>query len=555
MEVKAMDLYGAFSRIAEVQKENEALVVWQGGRRTSATYQEIREDSDKIAQALFNLGLKRGQRCAILAQSGILWAKIALAISKIGALFVPIDPDLPKERAEEILKEVQPEIILVDENLVEKVNEDFVGEVVILGNKSRRYFTLRELLFKPQKSFEAEKVSPLDPLVVIYTSGTTGAMKGAVLTHAAFLNLTCRAAVARLGLTPNEVAASIGPFHHVMGFFALVTMLTLGAKLVFTRDYKRLLTILSQERGTVLLTPPKLFRAMYQRIVQGIKEKGTLALLLFKIAPWMVGRKLREKLGLENLRFFVSGSAKIGPQIVKGFRRLGFGFVEGYGMTEDASLSHISTPFNRKPGSVGPLIPGMKQKILKVIFRGGVPITLNKEAKPGEWGELCLQGPNITLGYLEKPELTKEVLDEEGWLHTGDYGMVDKRGWLWLKGRLREIKVTSGGKNVSLVKIEETLLGSPLIEEIVADVVEDRVCIQVYPSAELRQRICEGPDTSQCIRENTERFLEFLWPDINRLNRKLAPYERVAKINIQISPKPFPKTTTLKIQRFQVVRQ
>lgn len=553
-----MNLWTEFCKRAEKGPNEEALVVYKRKDRRSITYSELKAAAAKISNTLMEMGLKKGEICLLLAPTNILWAKLALAIARTGALLVPVDPTLSKEEAEDILRQVQPKIALVESEFENKIDEDLVGRIITLGG-SKKHSTINQLLFQATREVIPPKIKEQDPLVVPYTSGTTGEAKGAVLTHQGFLEVTYPAAIERLNLTPEEVIVTIGPWHHVMGYFALVTSLLLGAKLVYTNDFRRVLAILAEEKGTILLAPPKLFNVMLERIKQGVQDKGSLARLLWRIWPKKVGQRLRRQYGLENLKFFVAGSAKSDPQVVEGFRRLGIGYVEGYGMSENCSLSHISSPFNQKAGSVGPLIPGMAQMIVRVKQQGDkwVPI-LDKQGKPlqagiGEYGELWLQGPNIMQGYLEKPELTAEVLDKDGWFRTGDSGMLDQEGWLWLRGRIDEVMVTGGGKNVSKIEVEQTLLRSPLVEEVVVDYVGGRIRAKIYPDFEkLCARALTPTEAGKYIQENKPKIIETLWQDLEKRQQELAPFKRVSRAGIEIVPKPFEKTSTQKIKRHKV---
>lgn len=559
------DLWSRFKEVAERRKEEEAIVVWENwkkGERKTITYGQLQKWAERIGQALLKANLKKGERVTLLAETNILWAQVALGLAYTGSLIVPLDPLLSERELGYIFKEVQPEIALTDSELIEKIEsyEGVIGKIVALG-VSGRYFTLDNFLYSQKKSIKPPHIQSDDPLIVCYTSGTSGFAKGAVLTHKGFLEITSPGGIERLDLTPKEVIMVVGPFHHVMGFFALVTTLILGAKIVYTRDFKNILLIAGKEKVTVLLGPPKLFRVMFNSIEQGVRSKGKVARLMWELYPKKIGRELKKRYSLENFRFFVGGSAKTDPRVIDGFRRMGFGFAEGYGMSENCSLSHVSLPFGTKAGSVGPLIRGMEEMIVRVESQEErlLPV-LDKEGnfqrvKPGEFGEVCLRGPNIMKEYLERPDLTEQAIDKNGWFHTGDYGKIDKDGWLWLEGRIDEMMITSEGKNISKVEIETVLQRSPLVEEVVVDLDENgRVRAWIYP---VWEEVCGHELRKEEVREyieaNTREIIEILWEDLQQRQRKaLAPFKRVAKSGLQIVAQPFEKTSTQKIKRQKV---
>ena len=577
--MKGSTLWECFLRTARENPSKEALVVIKKGKREGLTFAELLEKGEIFSRALQNLGFQSGKKCVLLAQTGIPWVVTALAIVRTKTLLIPLDPTLSKREIGKILREAKPDFIIVSSDLVSKIDKTFSKKIYLL-EKNEKYPALEDLILESLPEFKETKAKPQDPLIVPYTSGTTGRPKGAVLTHEGFFEITCLGAIKRWQLTPEDIILTIGPFHHIMGWLVFLTVVVVrGAKLIYTTDYREILKIFAKEKVTILVAPPKLYSLMYQRIKEGILKKGKLAQILFKIFPRLVGKKIKNQFNLERLKFFLSGSAPISPELIKGFRSLGFGFVNAYGMSENASLTNGAFPFDKKPGAVGPSIEGVEEIVVKALkfkepetekeeivsvlerekeikkreefLQEGEPIL----AKPFEEGEVWMRGKNIMRGYLNNPEMTQLVLRKDGWFRSGDCGYFDKDGWLYLKGRLDEVVVLPGGKNVALVEVENVLSEGELVEEVVVkfDSKKQRLVAKVYPNFEkLSEKTFSLKESEIYLSEHKEEILNKIWQELKSLQEKLASWAKISKKDIELVGKPFPKTSTQKIKRHLV---
>jgi long-chain acyl-CoA synthetase len=214
---------------------------------------------------------------------------------------------------------------------------------------------------------------------------------------------------------------------------------------------------------------------------------------------------------------------------MRGFRRLGIGMIEGYGLTETSPALAFSTPFNDKIGSVGPAIPG-------------VEIRIDNPNEEGI-GEIVVRGPNVMKGYYKNPEATRAVLDPDGWLHTGDLGYLDEDGWLYIKGRKKNVIVLEGGKNVYPEELEFELKQIPLIEEIMIKGGKRKgvevIKAFVYPKPELLQK------------HSLEELKRMIWEAIKEKSKEFAPYKRIhSQHDLIILDKPFEKSSKLDIKRY-----
>jgi long-chain acyl-CoA synthetase len=249
--------------------------------------------------------------------------------------------------------------------------------------------------------------------------------------------------------------------------------------------------------------------------------------ILWRVAPRLVGRGIKKKLTGGRLRFFVSGSAPLDPKVAIGFRRMGIGMMEGYGLTETSPVISVCDPLGRKPGSVGRPLPRVEAKIL--------------DPWPDGVGELLIRGPIVMKGYYDDPAATSRVIDREGWFHTGDLAQLDEDGEIFLKGRAKNVIVLESGKNVYPEELEWEIARIPYVEEVLVRYRESDGAIEavVYPNEE-RLRDMEA---SGGVRE-------LIWHEVRTRLQRLAPYKRLRSIGqLVLTERPFPKTSTLDIKR------
>lgn len=310
-----------------------------------------------------------------------------------------------------------------------------------------------------------------DTATLIYTSGTTGRPKGAELTHGNFVD-TSRAAITQFGesvLPPGSRALMFLPLAHVFARLLSVTQVAAGATTAFTPDTKNLLGDLADFRPTFLLAVPRVFEKVYngaeQKAIAGGKGKifalaartavsYSQALSTGRVSPVLKAKhavfdklvygKLRDAMG-GQVRWSVSGGAPLGERISHFFRGIGVTILEGYGLTETTAPVSVNPPWDPRPGTVGPPLPGVTVAI-------------------SETGEVLVKGVVVFKGYHGNPEATAEAL-RDGWFHTGDIGSLDEDGYLSITGRSKELIVTAGGKNVSPAVLEDRLRAHPLISQ------------------------------------------------------------------------------------------
>jgi len=529
-----------FAASVERHRDHIALRLSTPQKRHSyyeTSYGELGELAGSFAGVLKGLGIKKGDRVAILAKPRLEWQIALWGALHLGAVVVPIDADLTPPEIGRILEESEAQALIAAGERLSAVKRGRGGPSgvgvrhLISMDRIEGYLNIWELL-EGKEPPPAVEIKPEDLALIVYTSGTTGDAKGVMLSH---YNLASnvQAFLERLEVSPADVVLSIIPWHHIFGFTATILgPLYRGATLIYTDDYKSIPLLLLRNRATILIGVPKLFHAMFQKIEERLTEGSLKERLVYRLLPRLAGRRLRESLTGKRFRFLVSGGAPLDPRTTRGFRRLGFGVIEGYGLTETAPVLAFSTPFNRKAGSVGPPLSGIELKILHPNEEG--------------LGEVVVRGPNVMQGYYKNPERTREVIDEEGWFHTGDLGKLDRDGWLYLSGRKKNVIVLESGKNVYPEEVEFELGRIPYVEEILVQrgrrQGKEVVQALVYPKWSLLKE--EG------ITELAE-IKELLWGEIGPRCRVLAPYKRIkSREDIIILSEPFEKTSSQDIKRY-----
>ncbi|OGF53313.1 MAG: hypothetical protein A2Z21_10630 [Candidatus Fraserbacteria bacterium RBG_16_55_9] len=528
-----------FQAAAQAQRSKKAVVALspQGASYDEVSYRQLAELVDCVATGLSRCGVRPTEKVAILSRPRPEWPAAMLGILKMGAVAIPIDPLLKGGEIQRLLDACDVVGVIASGDLAPLVEGlSSLRFVVNLdgqdGAQPRTAQTLPWDEFLAEKTPPVWEVQPRDLAIMLCTSGTTGDAKSVMLAHE---NITSNlsAVFERLDLNSNDVVLSIAPWNHSFGLAVLIAALWKGATIVYTNDYANLSEVLRRYGATILVGVPKLYHAMYQRVEEAIKE-NVLKRGLHRAVPKVLGWMLKQKLAGGKLRFFISGSAPLAPTTIQGFRRLGVGMIEGYGMTEASPALSFSTPFNRKPGSVGPALPNVDFKII--------------EPNEDGVGELLARGPNIMRGYYKNPQRTKEVIDEEGWLHTGDLAYLDEDGWLYIKGRRKNVIVLDTGKNVYPEEIEWELGRIPYVEDVMIRSAERKgtevIQALIYPKWD----VMGGS-------RHLDHARKLIWEEIKACNQNLAAYKRIkSEQDVIIVEQPLEKTSLKGVKRYLYVQ-
>ncbi len=506
-----IDLFFQFSKLGE----KPVFVYRTGIRRFVFIYKELYFFSLKAGAWLKNNGIQKGDRVVLWAPNSPWWGVVFWGAILRGAIVVPVDFMSGKERAQKIADLVDAKLIIQSQYKVDGFNK-----------KSGAIFFIEDLESTLQ-NFEAlkdlPKIEPDDIAEIIYTSGTTGDPKGVVLTHK---NLVANllAANDRIKVDEDYNFLSLLPLSHMFeqmgGFF---TPLYRGGKVIYLRTLKPLaiMEALHNEDIYAMIIVPRLLLALKASIEREFSARhlGLVFRIMKTLAKnWPMSLRrvvfypVHKKFG-SNFKFFVSGGAALDLEVVKFWDELGFRVVEGYGLTECSPVLTLGEENRRNFGSVGRVLKGIQLKINQ--------------------GEILAKGENVFSGYYKNEKATREVFTKDGWFRTGDLGLIDEAGNLRLKGRRKEVIVTGAGINVYPDDIEPILNKTRGVKE---------ACVLGIDRGE-GEEVC----AVLILDENSRKPEEI----IKEVNLKLDSLQQITEFRIWPEAE-FPKTTTLKIQKFLV---
>ena len=549
----------------------------KGASYKSISYKLLENDVKAIGTMLAQMGV--GKKIAVMGQGSYEWICTYLAIVNSGNIAVPIDKELSGAEIENLLKASECDTVFctkgdckklydikgVENLIVMEIYGDRTDEtanpVYTVKDFSRLKDKMQnsnvtlwkdlllegeELLKNGDTSFESIEIDPDEMTVILFTSGTTGIPKGVVLSHR---NITsnimdvCRVCHVKA----SDKTLSLLPIHHTYECtLGMLLILYRGASTAFCEGMKYIPQNMKEAENTIIIVVPRVLEMLHGRISKSVKKQGKEKLFRnmlnfnrrLKRLHINAGRKIFKSVIDEmggKLRIVITGAAAISPQIYRDFEDMGLTILQGYGMTECTPLIS-GTPQKaereryRKAGSVGVTVSTGETKVI------------NKDESG--IGEILYRGPNVMKGYYNIPEATAEVIDEEGWLHTGDLGFIDPQGWIYLTGRVKNVIVTATGENVYPEEIEEFVNQNEFIEDSMVfphkTTEGENVGIQILPAMEpLSEKFGYEP--------NEEELNTFFKDLINELNQDLSVYKRIRDVFVR--KEDFIRTTTKKIKR------
>ncbi|MCL2789807.1 MAG: AMP-binding protein [Desulfobulbus sp.] len=521
------------------------------------SYKAVHERILALAALLQSLGVKQGDRVALLGENSHHWGIVYLAVVRLGAVTVPIFADLPEADVHHILGEMRCDVIFLTQRQIEKIYDlkqqlrhvitfdDYRDDTGLINLRTFSDFVAEAFAeFGEQAHDEAlnfPKVAPDDLASILYTSGTSGFSKAVMLTHGNFCaNVHAAAGVMRIA--PGWVVLSVLPISHTYEFTAgFLLPLATGCRIAYagkTPTPAILQKICETEQPHLMLVVPLIIEKIFKkRVIPAVEKSKMLSFICrFSLGRKMIYRKIGAKLYAffgNRLQVMGIGGAALNPEVEAFLRDSKFPFLVGYGLTEAAPLlaggPHGDTTI--RLGSVGKPVANVEIRIEDPNPETGI-------------GEILARGRNIMKGYLNDPETTKETLTEDGWLKTGDLGMLDSVGNLYIKGRSKSVIVLSNGENVYPEAIEHRLNAYPFVVESL--VVENGGLLEawVYPDYEF----IDGKTAGQS-RTQRQRYIVDLFKEIRTtVNGQLSHSSHIARILER--REPFVKTATHKIKRY-----
>jgi long-chain acyl-CoA synthetase len=458
------------------------------GTWRSITHAEMYDRVRAITAALRTHGVKRGDNVGLLAENRPEWAQVDYAVMCAGAHTVPLYPTLPTDQIAFIVKDAATRIIFTSSaaqvaKLVEvRAEVPALDMIVVMDDVPAAELgavvvTLRSFIeagradAPDEAAFRAEagRAKPEDVATMIYTSGTTGVPKGVMLSHNNLYSNVQAGLRTAVEVGPGDIALSFLPLSHVFQRMVDYAMFSGGATLAYVDSFDKVVGAMAVVKPTVAVAVPRVYEKIYTAFLSatGIKHKlvfwarrvaidwarsrlskSTPSMGLkaqHAIADRLVFSKLRARVG-GRIRFFISGGAPLAQDIAMFFYGAGITILEGYGLTETSPVTNVNTPKDLRIGTVGKPVPGTELMI-------------------ADDGEILVRGPQVMLGYYKNEAGTREVIDSEGWFHTGDIGSLDADGFLRITDRKKDLLVTAGGKNIAPQPIQNAAKASRFISE------------------------------------------------------------------------------------------
>lgn len=532
------------------------------------SYDDVGHLIDSLIKKLTALGVQKGDRVALLSQNMPNWGVSYLAVTSMGAVVVPILIDFTEGEIAKILQHSEAKVIIVSEKQASKLHvglpeslksailaDDFTE--ISLGSLEMNGTVLKVEEKKPIADFSQPGSPSEDDLAaILYTSGTTGRPKGVMLSHKNILSN----AINTLGIQhvePADRLLSVLPLPHTyectIGF--IIPFLS-GASVYYLDKLPTpavLLPAMERVKPTMMLTVPLIIEKVYQNRVLPKLTGSPVMRLLSKSRPVqkffhkMAGKKIYKAFG-GHLHFFGIGGSKLGAATERFLRDAGFPYAIGYGLTETSPLLAGCGPELTKFQSTGFSLPGQELDIL------------DPDPHTGE-GEIITRGPNVMMGYYKEPELTKEVFTSNGWFKTGDLGIMDEDGYLYIKGRIKNIIISSTGENIYPEDIEAVINSEPHVLESLVYELKGKLVAKVHLNYEeidkryheLRQSAGQSysdlkESANHAYDQLQKKVKERLGDIQQRVNSRLNRFSKLAMIEEQVEP--FIKTPTKKIKRF-----
>ena len=522
------------------------------------SYLELGDRTIDVSSTLIKSGIGKGERCAILSESGPEWGIAFFGILSCGCIAVPLDIKLKERELENIISHAEPKVIFVSgryANIAKSLKSKFpfILHIFLLESASDDPDMPSVYSLTYNKGEEKYRsIAEDDTALIVYTSGTTGNPKGVELTLGNLL-FEVLSFFKIVSYTNKDNFLSVLPLNHMLeitgGFIA---PLYCGATITYCDSLRpnEILRLMKETHSTVMVAVPLLLKLIHSGIFrkienapEAVKRSFESSLRMSKLLKKLkinMDRILFNKIHNEfggHIRCLISGGAPLDPKVASDFGSIGIPVLQGYGLTETAPVVTVNTFAKNKIGSVGRPIPGTE---LKIVYASGA----DKE------GEILTRGPNIMKGYYKAPDKTAEVI-KDGWFQTGDIGYLDEDGYLYISGRSKNLIVTGAGKKVHPEEVEEELSKSPYIKEIcVMGKIQkegshkgtEEVYAVVVPNLDYLK--LKGANTDDASIEAV------IANDIRDLSKDMAEYKRVTDFEVWCDE--LPKTSSRKIKRKEI---
>ncbi len=535
------------------------------------TYKDFGLEVNALGTALTKLLNQKDKRVVIIGETQYGWYVSYMAMLCGVGIAVPVDRELPENELENVIKRSRATAIIYSHKKatdIEKVKENIPEIEYFIEMKSDKPLegkevgleylikTGKKMIESGEDSFEKIEIDPEEFKVLIFTSGTTSNSKGVMICNRNLAE-NINAITAYVKLYPSDRLFSVLPLHHTYeSTIGFLYPMSHGASVAVCEGLRYILPNLEEAKPTAILTVPLLVENIYKKINESIKKSHKEKIVNSMIVATNILRsmgidtkkkvfkEIYDKLG-GNLRIIVSAAAPIDKKVGKWLDDIGITFLQGYGLTETAPISAVTTDYESRIGSAG-----------KTIWQADIKV--DQPNSEGE-GELLIKTPTLMLGYYEDEEETKKVMTEDGYFRSGDIGYVDKDGYVYITGRSKNVIVTQNGKNIYPEEIETLLTKYEEIKEVMVygkapegkqaerkEKQELIITVRIIPN---RDKIAEihGKDLTD------EQIRDIIWNEIKEVNKKLTSYKAVKELELRDGE--FEKTSTMKIKRYKEINK
>ncbi len=545
----------------------------------NAFYEQVRQ----AAKSLIHLGIQKDDKVTILSYSNYRWVLTDCAVTSIGACTVGIYHSNLAHDCQYIIEHSDSVLVFAEDDTqlakLMQIREQIpaVRQVILLKGEPpadtpwvmsyEQFMALGDQVDDAQFDRMAASVTPQDVAGIVYTSGTTGVPKGAMLTHDNIC-FTAQSVHGSVNIKDGDDVFLFLPLAHVFARTCTFTAMLVGSTTTFTRSIDTLADDLKRAQPHWFASVPRIYEKIYAKIRNGVVEKGGVTRKLFdwamgigkqvgecrlnkqplpvllafqhKIANKLIFEKIQAAFG-GKLRWCISGAAPLDPAIAEFFHAVGILVLEGLGMTENTSFSHVNRYDNYRFGWVGQPGPGIEQRI-------------------DDTGELLVHGRNVMKGYYKMPEATASDITADGWLHTGDLGQIDDEGFLKITGRAKDIIITAGGKNIAPARIEAVICESRYINQVF--IIGDRqkflsalltIDIETVPAYAQKQGIAFSHIDELITHDQIKALVQ---AEIDTANAKLPSYETIKTFSLvpEFTIQNGLLTPTMKIKKNKVAQ-
>lgn len=528
----------------------------------NVTYRQFQKDVIALSTILLNLGLEN-KKIAVIGDNRYEWCTSYLAVTTGNMVVVPLDKALPEKELESLVIRSKAEAIIFDEKYKEtllRIKEEGKSSLNYLicmdkKEKESQVIDYQELLEKGKdlrekgnRDYEAIKLDSNKMSIMLFTSGTTNEPKAVMLSqHNICSNIEAVGSFVKM--YPTDTLLSFLPLHHT--FECTITFLYgiyYGVSVAFCDGLRYIQKNLQEYEVTIFVAVPLVLETMYKKITKAIEEKGKTKLIniMSKVSNGLLKckidlRKVLFKQVLDQfggkLRVVFYGAAKMDKQTIIGYNNLGIKLIQGYGLTETSPVIACETDECQRPGSVG-----------YPLYNVAVKIEETEEMEEEGIGEIVVKGPSIMMGYYENEEATKEVL-KDGWFYTGDYGYLDKDGFLYVTGRKKDVIVLKNGKNIYPQELEFLINKLPYVEESMV-YAKERKGADLILGAEI---VYNEENVAEYLGKDEKTYEKQIWEEVKNINKTLPIYKHIKEI--VVTKEPLIKTTTHKIKRYQEMKK